>query len=174
MLARASLLCLPLILLGGCASVVETRVNSSGAVKTLPKEYRLAELQKDSSADLIKARELLVDALGNRGMSRSENADAIVTATVSKRLASLSVKTNGQVISAAKKKKPFQSCEDVEYRMTFQLTRPSNGEKLYSGAASEYHCRADLAEVLPILVDALIASMDGAEGTKILTRSGVD
>ncbi len=128
------------------------------------------------AAEYGEVRNLLIAALAQRGFSRSEAAGVMLEIALSDRPAELAL-TRGEgeetsVIAPSKERKPLQSCDDREYRLSIRFTRISDGAHLYLGEAAEYHCRASLSEALPAMVNAIVSDMDGPRGTKVVERRG--
>jgi len=161
-------------LLCACSGPIETRVLSAGTENLEPRGYMLSEKPTGASAEYALAQQLLRDGLAERGFVLQDQADALMTFTVSNRPANLSVSTGQRKISAEKKNKPLQNCEDREYRVAMQLVAIADGEKLYAGEAAEYHCKATLAEALPAMAEILVDDIGSVPGKKKRQRLGKD
>jgi hypothetical protein len=79
-----------------------------------------------------------------------------------------------QSLSPAKRRKPFQSCADKEFRVGITLTRIADGTELYRSRVAEYHCNLPLADALPDLVDAALADLGQPRGRYSTLRSGIE
>ena len=162
--------------LSACASPIETRVNSAGpgVATTLT---ILHETPPTASA-AAQARAAVIKSLANRGFSETHAGDVQLHVAFAEREAAISVKVkSGETvtdIATAKAAKPFQSCDDREMRLSVILTRIGDGTELYRGEASEYHCKAQMAEVLPALVAAALADLSRPKRAYKIRRQGLE
>jgi hypothetical protein len=160
-------------LVAGCSSMVETRVSSSGVQSPSAEAYMISTVD-ESSAELRDAYKLVAKSMATRGFTLAKEAPLHLEITLDGRPAALSLgtKEGPGSLSPAKKAKPLQSCADREYRLGVTLTKVSDGREIYLGRAAEYHCRAEIADVLPLLVDAALADFGKPRGTYVLKRKG--
>lgn len=161
-------------LLCACSGPIETRVTSVGTENLQPRGYIVAEKPTGASPEYLQAQKLFSDGLAARGFIQQDKADVLMAFTLSDRPASLSVNSGQRVILPKKEQKPLQNCEDRELRVAMQLISIADGAKLYAGEASEYHCKATLAEALPAMVKILIDDIGSAPGDKTTRRAGRD
>jgi hypothetical protein len=163
--------------LSACARPIETRVNSAGpgVATTLT---ILHETPPTASSAAVQARAAVIKSLTNRGFSETQAGDVQLHVAFAEREAAISVKVkSGETvtdIAAAKAAKPLQSCADREMRLSVILTRIGDGTELYRGEASEYHCKAQMAEVLPALVTAALADLSRPKGAYKTRRQGLE
>ena len=163
-----------------CSGPIATRVASEGrAPEAQAATFVLVNAPGKGSAEEITAQNMIISRLAARGWRRdAENANYSLTISLSERPASVGItaqSTSGnqrKVISAPKKNKPLQSCDDVEQRLSIAIVRLSDGARVFRGNASEYHCKARLNETLPFLVDAALSGIDNPNGNKIIHRAG--
>ena len=169
--ATAILLCL-----SACSGPIETRVSSAGDTSIGALSYQLPENADQKNPDLTVAKRLLVGALAERNIRRTNSAPLLLQITLSQRAADLGLKkgdgAKAKIIAAPKEKKAFQSCKDKEYRLAIRFSKISDGAMVYAGDAAEYHCKASVADALPAMVKVIVADMDGPRGDKVLTRRG--
>lgn len=162
--------------LSACAGPVETRVNSSGpgvgASTTILQEALPA------AATAAQARAAVITLLADRGYRETQTGNIQLHVAFAERDAAISVKAKSADtvtdIATAKMHKPLQSCADREMRLAVTLTRITDGVELYRGTASEYHCKAQMAEVLPALVTAALADLSQPKGAYKITRQGLE
>lgn len=162
------------MIMAGCAGPIETRISSTGEEQAVAGSFMLASLPEDSATELAAAQALLVQGLTEKGYRLANDADMVLTVGISDRPAQLAVKNGSRILSPAKRPRLLQNCADREYRMTIELTRKTDGTRLYSGNANEYHCKASLTETLPSLAKRLIADIERPRGAKSLVRLGRD
>ncbi len=157
-----------------CTGPVETRINSIGVNGLAGTGYSM-DSSVPPSKDLAIAQKLVNDALRKKGYTVGDSAALNLEVTLSSRPAQLSLTMNGpQPDVAAKKKRVFQSCDDVEYRLGVVLTRVSDGVVAYQATAAEYHCKETMADALPFLVDAAMADIGHPAGIYAKRRKGRD
>jgi hypothetical protein len=165
----------------GCVPMVETRVNTSGGGAGMPPgAYILAPAAKTSSPELAQAEQLVADQLAKKRFAPSQTGELYLQVTASSRPADLTVVVAQDIkpttAYAAPKRRLFSRCVNSEYRVSVTLTRISNGEVAYHGAAAEAHCKTSFSQALPSLVDAALGDLHlpigiaGREGTYVLKR----
>lgn len=127
----------------------------------------------ETSSELRSAYAMVSENLAKKGFGVAEEAPLHLEITVDQRDASLALGSNNgsESLSAAKRKKPLQSCHDTEYRLGVTLTRIADGEEIYRGRVAEYHCRMSLAEAMPVLVDAALADLGKPRGSYAVLRN---
>ena len=168
----------PLLLLGlsACAGPIETRVVSCGA--GVPEAASILAEAPPNSEVAASAHKLVTGRLAERGFGQSPAGALQLHIAFAERDAAIAVRTRSgdqwADVSAAKPKKPLQSCADREMRLTVTLTRIADGTELYRGSAAEYHCKAQAANVLPSLVDAALADLAGPKGAYRTMRQGLE
>lgn len=161
--------------LSACAQDVQTRINSVGVADAPPGTFMISTTD-DAPEDVRRAYPLVVKMLTAKGFGIAKEAPLHLQVTVDARNATLAL-GDGQgssAISAAKKRKPLQSCVDKEYRVGVTLTRVADGAEIYRGRAAEYHCKMSLADALPVLVGAATADLGAPRGSYVTTRKGID
>lgn len=162
-------------ILGGCSPVVETRISSSGRANLTPAAYSFSE-PSASTPELQTAQRLVSDNLRTRGFVVSDNAPLHMELTLAVRPASLALGTASGPgsLATAKRKKPFQNCEDREFRIGIALTQVSDGALLYQGSAAEYHCNMSLMRAIPDLVVAALTDLGKPRGRYAVERKAQD
>lgn len=171
------LLCSILFLgLSSCGGPIETRVHSAGPGVGASTTIWQEELPTAAAAS--EARKAVIALLAENGFRETPTGSVQLHVAFAERDASIAVKAkSGDVatdISTAKSKKPLQSCADRELRLSVTLTRIADAVELYRGEASEFHCKARSAEVLPSLVKAALADLSQPKGTYVVTRQGLE
>jgi hypothetical protein len=161
------------VMLGSaCSSGIETRISSSGV--TLPKaEPYMITSAAETSAESRSAYLMVAENLTQKGFAIATEAPLHLEVTVDQRDASLALGSNTgpESLSAPKRKKPLQSCHDMEYRLGVTLTRVADGAEIYRGRAAEYHCKISMAEALPALVAAALADLGNPRGSYAVLRN---
>lgn len=163
-----------------CSGPIATRIASEGrAPEAQAATFVLTNAPGEVSGDEKTAHNMVMSRLAARGWRNdSENANYSLTISLSERPASVGITAKSvsgnqsKVISAPKKNKALQSCDDVEQRLSIAIVRLSDGARVFRGNASEYHCKARLNETLPYLVDAALSGIDNPNGNKIIHRAG--
>jgi hypothetical protein len=164
------------LILAGCAATVTTRVSGEGAGLAPP--ARLAFLATDEDAPVADAAAAaaLADALRAAGYSVADDADYLIDFALAARPAAFGVHAGGSTapLSAAKRKKPLQSCKDHTHRLTLTIADRKTGNTLYRGSAEEHHCKATLAESRAALISAVVGDLKKPGGARVLKRGGKD
>lgn len=162
--------------LAACAGPIETRVNSAGPGVANSSTILKEEIPTASAA--AQARAAVIMLLADKGYRETQSGDVQLHVAFAERDAAISVKAKSADavtdIATAKMHKPLQSCADREMRLAVTLTRITDGAELYRGTASEYHCKAQMAEVLPALVTAALADLSQPKGAYKITRQGLE
>lgn len=164
------------LLVSACGAGVETRISSSGTTPTEPGTYMVTLPVVGTPSDLSAANQRVAEKLSAKGFAVSETAALHLEVTLDARDAALALGSAAgpQSLSTAKRKKPLQSCKDMEYRLGVTLTRVADGAEIYRGRAAEYHCRMTVAEALPALVDSALADLGQPRGSYTVMRSAKD
>lgn len=168
------------VLATSCSGPIATRVASEGrAPEIQAATFMLVNAPGEESTEETIAHNMIIARLIDRGWRNDgDNANYSLSISLSERPASIGIivqsisGNQSKVISAPKKNKPLQSCEDVEQRLSIAIVRLSDGARVFRGDASEYHCKAQLQETLPYLVDAALSGIDSPSGDKVMLRSG--
>ncbi len=169
-LLLVSMLALTMLALTGCTKTVETRVFNAGLGKLETAGFVLIPPEKTASAELLKARSLVVAKLQTLGMTESKDGPLYLEVGVSARPASVALLTPGKILSNASGKKPPRKCPQLEHRLSLALTRIADGVEIYRASAEEFHCKLPLAESLPILVEKALADMGNPRGEYVTRR----
>lgn len=167
------------ILLAGCASPVVTRVNAS-APALLPQRasFAFAPAPDDGDALSGQARDMVAAALHQRGWRQAAQGDYLLAVTLADRPATIALKAGDDLgkpvatLAPAADRSNNKGCARRDHRLTITLTDRSNGAIAFSGAASEYHCKAALYDTLPYLVSAAVDRFDAGSGTMQFARKG--
>lgn len=163
------------LLVSACSSGVETRIDSAG-MSALNVQSFSGSAAEDAQADLKQAYTLARDALVARGFTPAQDGGLLLQVTLDSRDASLALGTSaGQAnLSAAKRRKPLQSCEDKEFRLGLTVTRISDGTEIYRSRVAEYHCKMPLADALPFMVKTALADLGKPRGSYLVRRNAVE
>lgn len=165
-----------------CGGPIETRIQTQAA-STLPaqKQYSFTAKPEQYSKTYTIARKMVADALAANNFTAANNAPILVHVALAGRPASIAVTTgeNSEVstIAEQKKRKPLQSCDDIEHRLTVNMVSATDGSTIYSGTAAEYHCKGSMEQSLPHLIDAALSdlgSSDQVTKTATRTRGGIE
>ncbi len=165
-----------------CGGPIETRIQTQ-AVSTLPaqKQYSFTAKPEQNSETYMMARKMVADALAVNNFTAATDALILVHIALAGRPASIAVTTgeNSEVstIAEQKERKPLQSCDDVEHRLTINMVSASDGSTIYSGTAAEYHCKGSIEQSLPHLIDAALSDLgnsDQTTKTTSRTRNGIE
>ncbi|MEP0642253.1 hypothetical protein [Parasphingorhabdus sp.] len=153
------------IAVSGCSGPIQTRVQTHQVIASpAEKQFTISSLHAVANQDLALARDVVAKSLSAKGYQLTPNASILVHVGLSDRLANFSInagdKTAEETIAIAKKAKPLQSCQDREHRLTVNLFDQARGSKLYSGNASEYHCKGTIQKSLPFLAKSALSGLD--------------
>jgi PBP1b-binding outer membrane lipoprotein LpoB len=168
------------MLMSGCSGPIATRIASEGRVPAQQEaRFMLLNAPGESSSIEQRAQTMIISGLNARGWNQdNDNANYALSISLSERPATIGItakstdNTQSKVISAPKKNKPLQSCDDVEQRLNIALVRLSDGARVFRGNAAEYHCKAGLEETLPYLVNAALSGLDNPGTNKVQEREG--
>lgn len=169
--------------LSACAGPIETRINT--AVQEPPARgasYYLSVPEGPVGPMNAEAAKLLEARLASLGLSRiddPEKAQYAAALTVADRPADMSYAAADIALATAKKRRALQSCKDREVHVAFVLTRIADASSAYRGSAAEYHCKAQTAEVMPLLLDKALSGFSGEGfpglvGARVEQRQGVE
>lgn len=160
-------------LAAGCSSDIETRVTSSGIQSPPAQAYMISNVA-ETSEELRIAQKLVAKTMTQHGFVLAKTAPLHMEITLDARRADLFLggKDGPASLSPAKRKKPLQSCQDREYRLGVTLTNVGDGTEVYRSRVAEYHCKVQMADVLPTLVKAALADFGTPRGSYVLKRKG--
>lgn len=160
-------------LAAGCSNNIETRVSSSGVQSPLAQAYMISTVA-ETSEELRSAYKQVATTMVQNGFVLAKAAPLHLEITLDARPADLALggKDGPASLSPAKRKRPLQSCQDREYRLGVTFTNVGDGNEIYRGRAAEYHCKAEMADVLPTLVKAALADFGKPRGNYVLKRKG--
>lgn len=166
-------------MLTACAGPIETRIDSAlVAPPAKDATYILSAPEGAMGSVESEASRLLETRLGEQGFTRTTDAEAAqytVSLTVADRPAAMTYRAGDAALADVKPKKPFQNCEDRDFRVAIIITRVADASASYRGSAAEYHCKAKIAEVMPNLLDAALSGLNGrSSGPRIVKRSGLE
>ncbi|MEM1133227.1 MAG: hypothetical protein AAGH53_09835 [Pseudomonadota bacterium] len=166
------------VVAAACSGPIMTRIEGQSAAQ-LPSrgQYILADVPDVDLPLLDQAQRYAVTDLAEHGWELSQDsADYQLVVTLSERPAAIGLKVkqedNLRLIAEPKEEKPLQSCEDVEHRVTVTLLSRTDGSKAYSGSAAEFHCKAELAETMAILVNAALEDFGQSGSKRVVQREG--
>lgn len=157
----------------GCSNTIETRVSSSGVPSPTIEAYMISTVA-ETSPELRRAYKLVAESMASQGFTLAKEAPLHLEITLDARPAALSLggKEGPGSLSPAKPRKPLQSCEDREYRLGVTLTKVGDGSEIYRARAAEYHCKLEMADALPTLVNAALTDFGKPRGNYVVTREG--
>lgn len=165
------LLLVTMFALTGCTRTIETRVSNAGLGQKLEQAgFVLMPPEKAASAELLKARSLVIAKLQTLGMTESKDGPLYLEVGVSARPAPIALLTPGKILSSASGKKPSRNCPQLEHRLSLALTRISDSAEVYRASAEEMHCKLPLTETLPILVEKAMADLGNPRGEYVTRR----
>ncbi|VAW03057.1 hypothetical protein MNBD_ALPHA04-1855 [hydrothermal vent metagenome] len=183
-MTRLSILTLVMaFILAACTGPIETRVETL-VPTALPatKIFSFTEKPEQNNRLYQDARAMVASALESKGFSQADSASILVQIALANRPANIGIDVGENEEktprSVEKKQKFLQSCKDREHRLIVTLTDQITGSSLYSGIASEYHCKGTLEASLPYLVEAAMADLGSAPHLNIrkrtITRAGLE
>lgn len=162
--------------LTACSGPIETRVQNAGSGVASAGSYRVAQAPGDPSDSQQMALAETIKALAGMGWNQSDNGKHLLSVAVAERPADLglAIKTGAvaQPLATPKPERLMQSCKDREYRVTVALVDAATGAVTYRGSAAEFHCREQLANVLPLLVDHAVHDMHSPGQARSSVRQG--
>lgn len=180
---RLAFLMIPIIaIIASCSGPIETRIETqSGSALATQKQYSFTAKPEQNSETYQSARKMVANALATNSFTAKDSAPILVHIALGGRPASIAMtageKDDVSTIAEQKERKPLQSCEDVEHRLTINMVNATDGSILYSGTAAEYHCKGTMEQSLPHLIDAALSDLGNsgeANINKTRTRSGIE
>lgn len=167
------------LLLAGCASPVVTRVDAN-APAPLPSQasFELAEVPADGDILPGQARDMVAAALRQRGWRQQPGGDYLLSVTLAERPAGIALKAGddfGKVsatLAPSADRSNNRGCAKSDHRLGLALTDRATGAVVFTSAASEFHCKAQLTDSLPHLVSAAIDRLDAGPGSVQFARKG--
>ncbi len=178
-----AILMLPIVALtASCGGPVETRIQTqASAAATAQKTYRFAA-QPEQNSDIYKtARQMVADSLSAKSYVAGDEAPILVHIALAARPASIAMTTGEEgdvrTIAGQKERKPLQSCEDIEHRLTINMVSASDGSTFYSGTAAEYHCKGSMEQSLPHLINGALLDLGQSgpiDNMTSRTRAGIE
>lgn len=181
---RLAILMIPILAMtANCSGPIETRIQTQAA-SPLPaqKQYSFPAKPEQKNETYKKARTLVAEALSAQNFTATENAPTMVHIALAERPASIAMtvgeKADVDIISLPKKRKPLQSCKDIEHRLTLKMIDTASGSVIYSGTAAEYHCKGSLEQSLPYLIDGALSDLGNGPNPmpnqQVRTRTGIE
>lgn len=166
-------------LVTACAGPIETRIDSAlTAAPAKGASYILSAPEGPLGSVENEAARLLETRLAEHGLSRTTDAETAthaVALSVSDRPADMTYRTGDNALTTVKPKKPFQNCQDRDFRVAVVITRIADASDTYRGSAAEYHCKAKMLAVMPSLLDAALSGLSGdVSGARIVKRKGLE
>ena len=181
---RLAILMIPIAAAGvsGCGGPVETRIQTqAGPALPAQKQFSFTVKPEQNSDAYQTARKMVASALESKNFAAAVDAPILVHIALASRPASIAMttgkKNNLSVITEKKKRKPLQSCDDAEHRLTINMVNTLDGSAYYSGTAAEYHCKGSVEQSLPHLVAGALSDLGHPGHTanvKTHTRSGIE
>lgn len=181
--SSAFLIAISVTVLSGCSGPIETRVTThSAAPLPKPDNYSFGASSDQSNEHYKTARNLVGSALERKGLRMADDAPMLVDIALAERPASISISVGEEsdtaIVAAQKESKFLQSCDDKEHRLTVSIVERATGQAVYSGTASEYHCKGLIGDSLPHLVRGAMSDFGDAPNSDakefIRTRAGVE
>lgn len=168
--------CLAICGLAACSGPIETRLNNAGIGVAQAGSYRVVQAPGDQSDSQQMALAETIKALAGLGWTQSDSGRHLLSVAVAERPADLGLAikagTAAQPLATPKPQRIMQSCKDREYRVTVALVDAVSGAVAYRGSAAEFHCREQLANVLPLLVDHAVQDMGNPGQMRSVVRQG--
>lgn len=168
------------LLLASCAAPVVTRIDTAmPGARPVSASFVVADVPGDVAPVQQDATGLVVQSLAQRGWTISDSADVLLSVTLSDRPAQSQLLLGDDygkpagVIGPAPTRSNNRGCARRDQRLTVTLAHRATGDLIYSGAASEYHCKAGLEQNLPALVAAALDGMDNAPGVRQVERAAL-
>lgn len=162
------------VIAAGCAGPLQTR--GFGAGPGVPAGARLAMIAPEEDSPPVDATTgtALAAALTRQGYRVGDDGAYVVDFSLAERPATMGVTPSKaeRALSAAKARKPLQSCQDRTHRFTLVILDRKTGEAAYRGDAEEHHCRATLDDSRTHLIEAVVADLKQPKGAYQLTRPG--
>jgi hypothetical protein len=158
---------LPLLLIAGCASPIETRINSAGEKDPALSAFVLGT--EPRSEEGKAAQESVLAKLSERGLKANDAAPLRLDVTFSSLPASLKL-VGSQGLGKAKPKRKSKTCNSVEHKLGIALARISDGAVVYRSVALEYHCAGNALAVIPVLADAAVKDIGAPKGPYFVER----
>lgn len=167
-----------LAVLGACAGPIATRAGYDGVGLGgvgIGGLAAVAVVSSDAAGGASDAaRSAVAEALGRRNVAAvvAQSGEPRVTVSIAERPSSLAVLTDdGRVVSAAKRRRLLQNCEDRTQRLLLVLETP--GAPPVRAWAEEDHCKGDFAASLMPLAERAVAAL-ADRSTGVTLRSGRD
>jgi len=180
---RLSIFMIPVLAFtANCSGPIETRIQTqAGSALPAQKLYSFTAKPEQNSKTYTMARKMVADALTANNFAAATDAPILVHIALAGRPASIAVTTGENsdlsTIAEQKERKPLQSCDDVEHRLTVNMVSATDGSTIYSGTAAEYHCKGSMEQSLPHLIDAALSDLgnsDQSTKTTTRTRGGIE
>lgn len=156
-----------------CSGPIETRSGIAGA--RLPATATVAVVASYEQDDAVStaARAAVAKALMQHGYAVSDDGAVRLTVALGERPASLEVLgTDGMVLSAAKRPKLLQNCDDRTERLTLVAENPGGG--VSRAWAEEDHCKSARAQAVQPLAAQAVGRLVGAHQPGRAFRFGRD
>lgn len=150
--------------LAGCAGPIETRINSSMDLP-LPAQTGFTFSQVATTKNPLQklVHDLIGETLVGKGLHPADDGRLLVHASVSNGPADMTIiigeKDGTEQIAKPKKRRLLQSCEDQEHRLKISIFDKNDGSQIYSGTATEYHCKGTIEQSLPHLTRAALINL---------------
>jgi len=170
------------LLLASCAPSIETQIASAGAGE-IPEKASFVFMSGPGTDNTVNvaARNLVADSLYLKNWKEEAPGTYAISVSVSVLPSSLDVhendleqgETNPIVTKRPKKNYILGSCTSELHRLDVKIFRVVDGERLYSGTASEYHCKARIMDTLPYLTNAAMADIGKLPAARTEKRKGV-
>ncbi|MEP2101199.1 MAG: DUF4136 domain-containing protein [Parasphingorhabdus sp.] len=180
---RLAILMTPILAItASCSGPIETRIQTeAGSALPAQKQYSFTAKPEQNSETYQSARKLVAEALAAKSFIAADEAPILVHIALAGRPASIALtageKDNVSTIAGQKERKPLQSCDDVEHRLTINMVAAADGSVIYSGTAAEYHCKGSMEQSLPFLIDGALSDLGNSGPTtdsKTRTRTGIE
>lgn len=163
--------------LGGCSYPVDTAIRSTGPgvqgtplLMWAPEAERAGDEapsdQKLADQKLAEVRSAVAASLEEKGFRFAEEAPVTLSVGMAQRPGRIAlVGEDGAVLSAAQERKGIRPCGKARLtRIGISMIDSGTGQMLYRGSAQETHCRAALDQLLPHLVESVLADIAAPAG----------
>jgi hypothetical protein len=157
----------------GCTNNVSLRSGSTGMPLAENEAMAIVGATPNDPAMAVRAQNAVIAALGKRGHVVTPDAAARLEIGITDRLASSGISViGGQELSAAKRRKFLQSCEDRTYRLVLTHYGATNDVPVSRAWAEEHHCKGTLESSIDGLAEKAVAALVKGSSSEVSERRG--
>ena len=167
-------------LLSACSHQIETRIEGMSS-PLLPKqgEFFFAQTPEVDHPLMARAHVYAASNLAQKGWQlMPDTAGYQLVVTIAERPSDIGLAAQEddtvKVIAKPGDQHESRSCVDVEHRVTIVMLKHSDGDVVYSGSAAEHHCKARLADTLPLLVNASLEDFGRPGSSRVIKHDGIN